>query len=341
MPLYPPAGGGGGGGSDPTKLPLAGGVMDVDAAIEFDSGAKIQVGTTDAGIGGGGGIALRCSVDYEFKWEAGRLFIMEQDGFTIRAVRHTFDAIPGVNNDATTGFIVGSRWILDDGTIYVCSDSTGGAAVWAVEASPLLPTEDEKAALDNSPTALTAANPVASMADVAGIPKTFADAAARAAAVPAFAGQLGEQLDNGSLWKSNSTTQGDWSAPMLNVANLGVIVKTLSNGLEILSVDSTENFVLYATNAPGVLADYLATSGGHWVTPTADPLDNSTRLATTAYVDAAVAAALASPTTLAAILAAASITPIADNTYTLGLGVTNNGTETTKSGIITNVQEAS
>jgi hypothetical protein len=41
--------------------------------------------------------------------------------------------------------------------------------------------------------------------------QTFANDAARIAAVPAFAGQIGYQLDNLGLWRSNSTTAGDWS----------------------------------------------------------------------------------------------------------------------------------
>lgn len=51
--------------------------------------------------------------------------------------------------------------------------------------------------------------------------------------------------------------------------------------------------------------------------------------------------ALSDAIELSNILTAAGITPIADGTYTLGLGVTNNGTITTKSGIITAIQEAS
>jgi hypothetical protein len=57
---------------------------------------------------------------------------MEQDGFTIRDVTHNFTLVPQVTDDSTKGFVVGSRWSLDDGTVYLCSDATIGAAVWAV-----------------------------------------------------------------------------------------------------------------------------------------------------------------------------------------------------------------
>jgi hypothetical protein len=99
--------------------------------IEFDNLAKLQKGTTNAGASGG--IALKCSVDYELKWEAGRLYIMQQDGNTIREVRYTLTTPPTANDDTTQGFVVGSRWILDDGTTYVCSDPNPGAALWDIE----------------------------------------------------------------------------------------------------------------------------------------------------------------------------------------------------------------
>jgi ABC-type phosphate/phosphonate transport system substrate-binding protein len=99
--------------------------------IQFDNYARIRKGATDAGLGGQKGVALVCSIDYELKWEAGRQYVMQQDGFTIREVSHNFTVTPTVNDDDTKGFAVGSRWILDDGTVYVCSDATTGAAVWA------------------------------------------------------------------------------------------------------------------------------------------------------------------------------------------------------------------
>lgn len=111
-------------------LPTAGGTMDSGASINFDSGARLQQGTTDAGIGGNGGIALRCSIDYELKWEAGRLYVMEQDGFIIREVRYTRTLTPTVNDDVTIGFVQNSRWVLDNGDTYICNDPTEDEADW-------------------------------------------------------------------------------------------------------------------------------------------------------------------------------------------------------------------
>jgi len=102
------------------------------AGLSFDNGAFFRKGTTDSGNGGAKGTAQICSISYELKWEAGRLYYMEQDGFTIRDVTHNFTLVPQVTDDSSKGFVVGSRWALDDGTVYLCSDATIGAAVWAV-----------------------------------------------------------------------------------------------------------------------------------------------------------------------------------------------------------------
>jgi len=103
-----------------------------NAGLSFDNGAFFRKGTTDAGNGGAKGTAQICSISYELKWEAGRLYYMQQDGFTIRDVTHNFTIVPQVTDDSSKGFVVGSRWSLDDGTVYLCSDDTIGAAVWAV-----------------------------------------------------------------------------------------------------------------------------------------------------------------------------------------------------------------
>jgi nitrogen fixation protein len=109
--------------------------------IVLDNGANLKKGTTDAGLGGTKGIALRCAVDYELKWEAGRLYVMGGDGFTIREVSHNFTTLPTVTDDDDKGFTIDSRWILDNGDVYVCTDATTGAAVWqlySVGATPTL-----------------------------------------------------------------------------------------------------------------------------------------------------------------------------------------------------------
>jgi hypothetical protein len=131
---------GGGTGTIPTlqQVTEAGNTTDNDisftnAGLLFDNGAKFKKGTTDSGLGGAKGVAQICSIDYELKWEAGRLYVMQQDGFTIREVRYTFGSIPNEFDDITKGFVIGSRWILDNGNIYICSDNTLDNAVWALQ----------------------------------------------------------------------------------------------------------------------------------------------------------------------------------------------------------------
>jgi hypothetical protein len=106
--------------------------MDAGADINFANASRLREGLTDAGNGGAGGVALVCSLDYEFKWEAGRLYVMGQDGFTIRVEQYGFSTAPTATDDDTKGYVVGSRRILDDGTIYLCTDATEDAAVWLV-----------------------------------------------------------------------------------------------------------------------------------------------------------------------------------------------------------------
>ena len=106
--------------------------------IQFDSGigvllnntSRLREGTIDAQTGGSRGIAQICGVGYELKWEAGSQYVMDGNGTLIREVNHKFNIIPDANNDSTEGFYVGSRWILDNGDIYICTDSTATSAVW-------------------------------------------------------------------------------------------------------------------------------------------------------------------------------------------------------------------
>jgi len=123
----------GGGGDSSDKLPLAGGTMDDGADIVFYNGSKLREGTTNAGLGGNKGIAQVCSIDYELKWEAGRLYVMGQDGFTIRVEQYGFSAVPTATDDDTKGYIFGSRRILDNGDTYLCTDNTEDAAVWRLK----------------------------------------------------------------------------------------------------------------------------------------------------------------------------------------------------------------
>jgi nitrogen fixation protein len=99
-------------------------------AIILDNGSMLKKGTIDAGNGGAKGISQICGVGYEHKWEAGRLYIMNDGGTTIREVSHNFTITPTATDDVTKGFVQNTRWILDNGDVYVCTDPTEDAAVW-------------------------------------------------------------------------------------------------------------------------------------------------------------------------------------------------------------------
>jgi len=107
--------------------------FDAFYGLFFANASRLREGTIDAGLGGNRGIAEICGVGFESKWEAGRRYIMGSSGDTIRQSLYNFNVTPTVTDDDTLGYAVGSLWTLDDGTTYVCSDATTGAAVWAIQ----------------------------------------------------------------------------------------------------------------------------------------------------------------------------------------------------------------
>ena len=126
--------------------------------IEFNSGvgvllkntSRLKEGTIDSGAGGG--IAQICAVGYELKWEAGSQYVMTGDGLQIREVNHKFNTIPTSTNDKMEGFYVGSRWILDNGDVYVCTDWTPNAAVWEIVPNADWNATSGSTAIANKPT---------------------------------------------------------------------------------------------------------------------------------------------------------------------------------------------
>jgi hypothetical protein len=80
-------------------------------------------------INGGGGISRICSIGYEDMWQAGIRYVFGNSG-TIREATNCFDYIPNNTFDINKRFAVGSRWVLDNGDIYVCTDNTSNAATW-------------------------------------------------------------------------------------------------------------------------------------------------------------------------------------------------------------------
>jgi hypothetical protein len=110
--------------------------FDATQGVLFNNGSRLREGTIDALLGGSKGIAQICAVGYELKWEAGRQYVMDGNGLYIRHSLYNFTITPTVNDDVTLGYLPGSRWSLDDGTTYVCTDETTGAAVWVKEVPP-------------------------------------------------------------------------------------------------------------------------------------------------------------------------------------------------------------
>ena len=112
--------------------------FDAAQGLLFANNSRLREGTIDAGLGGAKGIAQICAVGYELKWEAGRLYVMDGNGLFIRQSLYNFTTTPTATDDTTKGYMVGSLWTLDDGTTYICSDATTGAAVWAIGGIPTL-----------------------------------------------------------------------------------------------------------------------------------------------------------------------------------------------------------
>ena len=117
-------------GSTDNYLPLSGGVMYDNAIIQFDNASQLSEGTYD--FGGQGGISQICGFGYENNWQSGFNHIFDSNGF-IRESKYCFNILPDNNFDSNSRFKVGSRWVLDNGDVYICSDDTVGSAVWYLE----------------------------------------------------------------------------------------------------------------------------------------------------------------------------------------------------------------
>jgi hypothetical protein len=76
-----------------------------------------------------------------FAADAGGAFIWS-DGTTVYGLKSNFDATtaPGINDDTTEGYMVGSQWVnVTTGIVYTAVDVTNGAAVWVVSGSSASP----------------------------------------------------------------------------------------------------------------------------------------------------------------------------------------------------------
>jgi hypothetical protein len=108
-------------------------IFGTGGGILLDNTSRLREGTIDAGLGGSKGISQICSVGYELKWEAGRLYVMNGNGNGIRQSLYNFNIVPTLDDDNTKAYYQGSLWSLDNGDVYECSDATTGAAVWELK----------------------------------------------------------------------------------------------------------------------------------------------------------------------------------------------------------------
>jgi len=109
--------------------------FDAGVGILLDNTSRLREGTIDAGYGGAKGIAQICAVGYELKWESGSLYVMDGNGTHIRHTLYNFSSVPSITEDINKGFLVGTRWSLDNGDSYVCTDNSVGAAVWVLQSN--------------------------------------------------------------------------------------------------------------------------------------------------------------------------------------------------------------
>ena len=129
---------GGGGGTQTLEQTLilgqrTGGkniIVDDADAVELNNGSLLKKGTYSF-EGVGGGISRICSVGYEDMWQSGIRYVFDNNG-EIRHATNGFNTIPDFSFDKTLRFKVDSLWTLDDGTTYVCTDASVGAAVWEI-----------------------------------------------------------------------------------------------------------------------------------------------------------------------------------------------------------------
>ena len=112
-------------------------LLNNDDAILLENNSSIRKGTYD--FGQNGGVSRICGVDYEDMWQGGIRHVFDNNGF-IRNSTNGFNTAPNFSFDASLRFKVGSFWTLDDGTTYICTDATVGAAVWELYSVGSTPT---------------------------------------------------------------------------------------------------------------------------------------------------------------------------------------------------------
>jgi hypothetical protein len=100
-----------------------------NSAIVLENGSLLQSGTVDNGAGGG--IARVCSIGYQDEWENGIQYFLDNNNGQIIRANSINNTVPGINDDITKGYIVGSIFFdMNNQNKYICTDNADGAAVW-------------------------------------------------------------------------------------------------------------------------------------------------------------------------------------------------------------------
>lgn len=100
-----------------------------NSAIILQNSSRLQSGTVNNGAGGG--IARVCSIGYQDEWENGIQYFIDQNSGQIIRANSINNTTPGINDDITIGYIVGSIFFdMNTQNKYICTDNTNGAAVW-------------------------------------------------------------------------------------------------------------------------------------------------------------------------------------------------------------------
>jgi len=99
------------------------------SALILENSSRLQSGTIDNGAGGG--IARVCSIGYQDEWENGIQYFLDNNSGQIIRANSINNTVPGINDDITKGYIVGSIFFdMNNQNKYICTDNTDGAAVW-------------------------------------------------------------------------------------------------------------------------------------------------------------------------------------------------------------------
>lgn len=231
-----------------------------NSAIVLENGSLLQSGTVDNGAGGG--IARVCSIGYQDEWENGiQYFIDNNSGQIIRA-NSINNTVPGINDDITKGYIVGSIFFdMNNQNKYICTDNTDGAAVWDSfidEPQNLQEVTDQGSITTNA----------ISVGDLAGLYSEISGSTVGSASVPnntyAYLSQDGSfGMNNGdveSVLKNTNVTAGnnvvlefpDKTSGSYTIATTSDIPATTNYGLFAQTANSP---ILTASTAEATLID--------------------------------------------------------------------------------------